>query len=117
MAKNAEKFYELLEHAPGTTKKDMERDSAEARIIAGWEHLVETSSRKVRGKKLIVCNRAAKIRDEEVKEAIKRKTARYTASKTTAGWEEYATARKKVKEMVEKKGIRKDVVNETKRRV
>ena len=35
-------------------------------------------------------------------------------SETTAGWEEYVTARQKGKELAEKnKGIRKDVVNKT----
>ena len=41
--------------------------------------------------------------DEEVKEAIRvrRETyARCTSTKTTAGWEGYATARNKVKQML-----------------
>ena len=38
--------------------------------------------------------------------------ARYALSKTTAAWEEYATSRKKLREIV-KKGIWKDVVNKT----
>ena len=102
----------------GTTKNNLERDSAGARIIEGWEQLVKTTASKVIGKKLIICNRAVKWWDEEVKEAIRvrRKVhARYTSSKTTSGWEEYASARKKVKEMVakKKKGIWKDVVNKT----
>ena len=51
--------------------------------------------------------------DEEVKEAIRLRReahARYTATKTTAGWEakDILVARKKIKEMV-KKGILKDV--------
>ena len=54
--------------------------------------------------------------DEEMKEAITVRTkahARYTSSKTTTGWEEYDIARKKAKEMVEKKkkGITKNFVN------
>ena len=117
MSKNAEKFSELLERI-GTTENDVERDSAGARIIEGWEQLVKTTASKVIGKKLIICNRAVKWWDEEVKEAIKVRReihARYSSSKTTAGWEEYAIARKKVREMVEKKkkGIWKDVVNKT----
>ena len=36
MAKNAVQFSELLE-CIGTTKNDMEWDSSEARITAGWE--------------------------------------------------------------------------------
>ena len=55
----------------GTTKYDIERDNAGARIIEGWEQLVKTTASKVIGKKLIVCNRAAKWWDEEVKEAIR----------------------------------------------
>ena len=47
--------------------------------------------------------------DDELKEAIRVRRevyARHTLSKTTAGWEEYPTARKKVKEMVEQtKGL------------
>ena len=49
---------------------------------------------------MIICNRAVKWWDEEVKQAIRVRRegyARYTSSKTTAVWEEYATARKKVK--------------------
>ena len=44
----------------GTTKNDMERDTAGARIIEGWEQLVKTTASKGIGKKLIVCNRAVK---------------------------------------------------------
>ena len=68
MAKNAEQFSELLEII-GTTSNDIERDDAGARIIEGWEKLVNTTASKVIGKKLIVCNRAVKWWDEEVKEA------------------------------------------------
>ena len=49
---------------------------------------------KLIGKKLIVYNITVKWRDEEVKEAIRARRkahARYTSSKTTTGWEEYAT--------------------------
>ena len=53
MAKNAEQLFELLE-SKGTTKNDMERDSAGARIIEGWEQLVKTTASSVTGKKLIV---------------------------------------------------------------
>ena len=47
-------------------------------------------------------------RRKEVKEAMRVRReayAIYTSNKTTAGWEEYATARNKVKEVVEKKGL------------
>ena len=104
MKKNAVQLSELLENI-GTTKNDIERDNAEARIIKGWEQLIKTTASKVLGKKLIVCNKAVKWWDDEVKEAIRVRReahARYTSSKTTAGWEEYAIARKKVEEMVEK---------------
>ena len=70
MSKNAEKFSELLESI-GTTNNDVEKDSAGARAIEGWEQLVKTTASKVIGKKLIICNRAVKWWDEEVKEAIK----------------------------------------------
>ena len=53
MAKNAEQLFELLE-SKGTTKNDMERDNAGARIIEGWEQLVKTTASSVTGKKLIV---------------------------------------------------------------
>ena len=100
-----------------TAKNDVEGDNAGARIIEGWEQLVKTTACKVIEKELIVCNRAVKWWDEEVKEAIRVRReahARYTPNKTTAGWEEYAIDRNKVKEVVEKKGIWKDVVNKTK---
>ena len=45
----------------------------------------------------VACNRAVNWWDEEVKEVIRvrRKAhARHTSNKTTAGWEEYAIARK-----------------------
>ena len=37
----------------------------------GWEQLFKTTASKAIGKKLIVCSRAVKWRDEQVKEAIK----------------------------------------------
>ena len=74
----------------GTTKNDIERDSAGARILEGWENLVKTtaSEGRVKEKKLIVCNGAVKWWDEESKETIgpKRKThARYRSSTTRMG--------------------------------
>ena len=101
-AKTAVQFSKLLE-SMGTTKNDMKRDSAGARIMEGWQQLVKTTASKVIGKKLIVCNRAVQWWDEEAKEAVRvRKEAhvRYTSRKSTAGWKGYATARKKVKEVV-----------------
>ena len=50
--KNAVQFSEPLE-SMGTTKDDMERDNAGARIIEIWEQLVKTAASKVIGKKLI----------------------------------------------------------------
>lgn len=47
---------------------------------------------KVIGKTLMVLNRAVKWWDEEVKQA--ERVRRCTSSKTTAGWEIYAIARK-----------------------
>ena len=102
MTKNAERFSELLESI-GTAENDTERDSAEGRIIEGWEQLVKNTANKVIGKKVIICYRAVKSWNEEVKEAtiVRREAyASYTSSKTTAGWEEYAMPSKKVKEMV-----------------
>ena len=64
----------------------------------------------------MVCNRAVERWDEEVTEAIRpRREARATfaSSKSTSGWEEYAIARNKIKEMVEKKGTWKDVAEKT----
>ena len=68
-----------------------------------------------------ICNTAAKWWSEEVKEATsirilhkERHTQGVHTSKTTAGWEEYATARNKIKGIVDReKGIWEDVVNET----
>ena len=99
----------------GTTENDTEQDSAGDRIIEGWEQLVKNTASKVLGKKLIICNRVVKSWDEEVKEAIRVRReayARHTSTKTTAGWEEYATARNKVKWMIKKKkkGRWKDVI-------
>ena len=61
----------------------------------------------------MVCNRAVNWWDEveEASDTRGTRNARYTSN--TAGSEEYATARNKVKDMVEKKGIWKDVVNKT----
>ena len=72
----------------------MERDNAGARIILieGWEHLVKTTASKILGNELTAYKRAVRGWDGELKEAIgiRRKAhARYTSSKTTAGWEEY----------------------------
>ena len=63
MAKNAERFSELLESI-GTTENDTERDSAGDRIIEGWEQLVKNTASKVIGKKLIIYNRAVKWWDQ-----------------------------------------------------
>ena len=78
--------------------------------------MVKYTANRVLGKKLIICNQAVQWWGEEVKEAIRVRRevyARYTSNKTTAGWEEYATARKKANEMVEKnkKGLWKQVIN------
>ena len=62
---------------------------------------------------MIVCSRTVNWWDEDVKGAIRKAHARYTSSKATTGWKECAIAKRKVKEMVEKKVIRKDVVNGT----
>ena len=64
MAKNAERFSELLESI-GTTENDKERDSAGDRNIEGWEQLVKNTASEVIGKKLILCNRAVKSWDEK----------------------------------------------------
>ena len=56
---------------------------------------------------MIVCNRAVKWWDEKVNGAIRvrRKAhARHASSKATTGWEEYAIARKKIKEMAREEG-------------
>ncbi|MEP5533687.1 hypothetical protein [Ekhidna sp.] len=71
----------------GTTRNDIERDDAGARIIDGWEYWSRPQQLAV-GKKLIACNRAVKWWDEQVKEAmrVRRKAhARYTSSKTSTG--------------------------------
>ena len=77
----------------------MERENAGARIVLveGWEQLFKTTASKVIGKKLVLCNRA-------VKWCMREAHAKYTSSETTAGWEEYAIARKKVKYMVCREG-------------
>ena len=67
---------------------------------------MKNTASKVIGNKLIIFNRAAKWWDKEVKEAIRLRReayAKYTSNITTAGWEGYATARNKVKDMLEKK--------------
>ena len=65
----------------------------------------------------MIFNRAVQLWDEQVKQAIREwpgAHARCSWSKTTAGWEEYATARNKIKGIVDReKGIWEDVVNET----
>ena len=77
--------------------------------------MVKDTASKVIGKKLILCNRTFKWRDEEVKEAIRLRRETHTrclSGKSTVGWEEYAKARQAVKKMVEKnkKGIWEDTV-------
>ena len=60
--------------------------------------MVKKTTSELIGKKLIICSRAVKSWVGEVKEPIRvrREThACYTSNKTTAGWGEYATARKK----------------------
>ena len=72
----------------GTTRNDREKNDAGARIIGGWEQLLETTASKVIGKELIVCNGAVKWWDAPLKEAITvRRKARawYTSSITTTG--------------------------------
>ena len=104
MAKTAGQCSELLESI-SATNNEKERGNAGARIIEGWEQLVKTTASILIGKKLKVCNRAAKWWDEEVKEVfrVRREAhARQTSRKTAAGSEKMA--RKKVKEMAEKKG-------------
>ena len=67
---------------PGTTKNDMERDSAGARTAEGWKQLVKTTASIVVGEKLTVCSRGVKRWDEEAKEATRarrRAHARYNA--------------------------------------
>ena len=61
--------------------------------------MVNTTACKVIAKKLIliVCNKAVKRRDEEVKEAKRvrgQAHVKYTSSRTTTEWEECAIARK-----------------------
>ena len=68
-----------------------------------WEQMAKTKASKVIEEKLLVCNSAEKWWVKEVKKAtrVRRKApARYTSSKTTKGWEEYALARNKVEEAV-----------------
>ena len=57
MAKNADRFSELLESVC-TTESDAEREIADS-IVEGWEQLVKNTASKVLGK-LMICNRAVK---------------------------------------------------------
>ena len=105
MAVNDKKLSELIE-AMGTPKDAEGRDQAGSRIIEGWEKLVNTTASRVLGRKLIVCKRAVKWWDEEIKQAIRVRReshAKYAAGKTDAGWKEYVESRKRVKELVVKK--------------
>ena len=87
----------------GTVDTEMERDRAGAKIIEEWEQLVKTTASKAIGKELIVCNRAVKWWDEEVR--VRREAhARCIESKNAVGWEEYAKARKGQKMVEKKKG-------------
>ena len=88
MAKIAEKFSKLLKNV-GPVDTEMGRDRAGAKIIEGCEQLIKNTASKVVGKKLIVCNRAVKWWDEEVKDAVRVRReahARCISSKTTVGW-------------------------------
>ena len=71
MTKNAVKFSELLK-STDTVDTEIERDQPRAKIIKVWEQLVKTTASKVIGKKLILCNRAVKLWDDEVKEEKER---------------------------------------------
>ena len=77
MAKNAVKFSKMLKSV-GPVDTEMERNRAGANILEGWEQLVKNTASKVVGKKLIVCNRAVKWWDEEVKEAVRVRRERST---------------------------------------
>ena len=117
MAVNDKKLSELIE-AMGTPKDAEGRDQAGSRIIEGWEELVNTTASRVLGRKLIVCKRAVKWWDEEIKQAIRVRReshAKYAAGKTDAGWKEYVESRKRVKELVvkKKKGLWEEVVQKT----
>ena len=117
MPRNAVKVSKLLKSV-GSVDTEMERDRAGAKIVERWAQLVKSTASKVVGKKLIVCNRAVKWWDEEVKEAVRvwrEAHARFISIKTTAGWEEYTKNRKVVKSMVEKKkkGVWENVMNKT----
>ena len=116
MTKNAERFSELLESI-STSQNDTERDSAGDRIKEGWEQVVNNTASKVIGKKLITCSRAVKWWSEGAKETtrVSREAyTRYRSSKMTAGSDEHATDRNKLKEMVEKKkGLWKDAIDKT----
>ena len=82
----------------GTPKDAEGRDQAGSRIIEGWEELVNTTASRVLGRKLIVCKRAVKWWDEEIKQAIRVRReshAKYAAGKTDAGWNEYVESRKR----------------------
>lgn len=57
IAGNTVNFPELL-HTAGTVDTEMDEDLAGAKVIVGWEHLVENTASKVIGEKPIVCYRA-----------------------------------------------------------
>lgn len=63
MVRHAAKFSELLESVD-TTNAEMERDRAGTMITEGWEPLVKTAASTTVGKKLSICNRAEKCREE-----------------------------------------------------
>ena len=78
--------------------------------------MVKNIPSKVLEKKLIICSRATKWWDEEVNDPIsvwREAYARHTSCKTTAGWEEYATAKHKEYMVENKKGLWKYIVNLT----
>ena len=76
-------------------------------VLAEWEALVNKVAKSVIGEKLIVCGRAARWWDDEIKAKIEHRREVY--KKVVEGqselWEEYCKLRKEVKELVIEKKL------------
>ena len=76
-------------------------------VLHKWESIVNRVARKEVGEKLIVCGRAARWWDNEIKDKISLRREVY--KKVSRGredlWDEYCRLRKEVKELVRQKKL------------
>ena len=76
-------------------------------VLADWEALVDRVAKSVVGEKMIVCGRAARWWDDEIKAKIEHRREVYKKIASGQGelWEEYCRLRREVKELVVEKKL------------